>query len=120
MEVQDEDIDDTLIYQYIIANVYKHLIIEKEKNMLDSSWQDTIFYIENTPIHEIIEEMRGNYDLNDLADDLEDIDDFAIQMIEKFFATNINITRERAESDNLVLTKSPKKNIFKSLNPFKN
>ena len=124
-EVKRVRADDALIYQYIIANVYKHLIVEQEKNILDSSWQDLIFYIESTPIAEIIEEMRGNYVLDDFAPDLDnpdldDIDDFAINMIEKFYIDNISITRERVKSENLVLARSPKKNICKALNPFEN
>lgn len=120
VEAKNSGIDDALIYQYIIANVYKNLIIEQERNVLDSSWQDTIFYIENTPVHEIVEEMRGNYVLDDFAPDLDDVDDFAIKMIEKFYIDNISITRERVKSDNLVLTRSPKKDICKALNPFEN
>mgnify|MGYP000351517870 FL=1 len=56
----------------------------------------------------------------DFEYDLDDVDDFAIKMIEKFYIDNISITRERVKSDNLVLTRSPKKDICKALNPFEN
>ena len=118
IEVQNSGIDDALIYQYIIANVYKNLIIEQEKDILDSSWQDVISYIESTPISEIVEEMRGNYVLDDFTEDLDELNDFAITLIEKFYIDNVSITRDKVKKDNFILTRSPKKTICKALNPF--
>lgn len=115
-KVVESDYQEEFVYEYIIAEVYKYLIIKKHENDISDEEELIILYIETNDIMDIIEEMKG--DDEERKQHPEDYDSFAEYIIDTFYQIKINLQRDTAEKQNLEFKETGKEDIYQDLNPF--
>lgn len=114
--IAESKYSEEIIYEYIIAEVYKYLIIKKYENNISDAENLVIDHIETNNIIDIIEEMKGDSKYRE--ENQEDYDEFANYIIDLFYQININLQRNEAKAQNLKFAKTGKQEVYKRINPF--